>query len=427
MGLCQGVGGRLVRDARQDERHLHAPLRGKFQGRFQLAVQDQVGRHNVDIPLGPVQNVDVHHLPHLVIVQGAIAVGQHKAGRFLRRDFDPLCDRPITVVIEIAAGYAMMFLEQRIQGLGGKILYGTEATELITDANGKVTGVKAKAGDGASWTLTGKAVLLASGGFMRNAEMIKQYYPEYEGQFFNCASASTGDGIKMGLAVGAYMECTGRALPAYLSTDASKFEIALIHHSTPGIMVNARGENFGNIVSDNHYKMAAAKLALKENGGAYYYVFDDAAACSNSDFEGYGMNTYKAIFEKGEAVKYGSVAEAVEKLGLTNLQASIDANNAAALAGEADAFGRKNCPYIETRNGLWILKVDPTFYLTTGGLAIDTATHVLKEDGSTIPGLYAAGDVTGSIEEKDGKKYGMGFDAALAYGYIAGETIDAEV
>ena len=92
-----------------------------------------------------------------------------------------------------------------------------------------------------------------------------------------------------------------------------------------------------------------------------------------------------------------------------------------------DAFGRKNCPYIETRNGLWILKVDPTFYLTTGGLAIDTATHVLKEDGTTIAGLYAAGDVTGSIEEKDGKKYGMGFDAALAYGYIAGETIDAEV
>ena len=328
---------------------------------------------------------------------------------------------------EGGAGYAMMFLEQRIQGLGGKILYGTEATELIADADGKITGVKAKAGDGASWTLTGKAVLLASGGFMRNAEMIKQYYPEYEGQFFNCASASTGDGIKMGLAVGAYVECTGRALPAYLSTDASKFEIALIHHSTPGIMVNARGENFGNIVSDNHYKMAAAKLALAENGGAYYYVFDDAAACSNSDFEGYGMNTYKAIFEKGEAVKYGSVAEAVEKLGLTNLQASIDANNAAALAGEADAFGRKNCPYIETRNGLWILKVDPTFYLTTGGLAIDTATHVLKEDGTTIAGLYAAGDVTGSIEEKDGKKYGMGFDAALAYGYIAGETIDAEV
>ena len=143
---------------------------------------------------------------------------------------------------------------------------------------------KAKAEDGASWTVNGKAVLLASGGFMRNAEMIKEYYPEYVGQFFNCASASTGDGIKMGLAVGGYMECTGRALPAYLSTYASKFEIALIHHSTPGIMVNAKGDNIGNIVSDNHYKMAAAKLALDtEHGGALYYVFDDAACITNNE------------------------------------------------------------------------------------------------------------------------------------------------
>ncbi|MBR3796357.1 MAG: FAD-dependent oxidoreductase [Clostridia bacterium] len=329
---------------------------------------------------------------------------------------------------EGGAGYAMMFLEQRIKGQGGTILYDTEATELIQAEDGRVTGVKAKSGDGASWTLNGKAVILASGGFMRNAEMIKQYYPEYEGQFFNCASASTGDGIKMGLAVGGYMECTGRALPAYLSTYASKFEIALIHHSTPGIMVNAKGDNIGNIVSDNHYKMAAAKLALDtEHGGALYYVFDDAASITNNDFEGYGMNTYKAIMEKGEAVRYDSVAAAAEALNLPNLAASIEANNKASLAGEADAWGRKNCPYIETRDGVWVLRVDPTFYLTTGGLAIDVDGRMLKEDGSVIPGLYAGGDVVGSIEEKDGKKYGMGFDAALAYGYILGETVDAEL
>ena len=327
---------------------------------------------------------------------------------------------------EGGAGYAMMFLEQRIKGLGGTILYDTEATELVM-TDGVVTGVKAKSGDGANWTITGKSVILASGGFMRNAEMIAQYYPEYVGQFFNCASASTGDGIKMGLAAGGYVECTGRALPAYLSTYASKFEIALIHHSTPGIMVNAKGDNIGNIVSDNHYKMAAAKLALDtEHGGALYYVFDDAACITNNDFESYGMNTYKAIVEKGEAVRYDSVAAAAEALGLANLQASIETNNAASLAGEADAWGRKNLPYIETRDGVWVLRVDPTFYLTTGGLAIDTEGHVLKEDGSKIAGLYAGGDVVGSIEEKDGKKYGMGFDAALAYGYILGETVGAE-
>lgn len=327
---------------------------------------------------------------------------------------------------EGGAGYAMMFLEQRIQGLGGKIIYSTEVKELIKDGD-KIVGVKAKGDDGASWTITGKAVLLASGGFARNKEMVKKYNPGYEDQFFNCASASTGDGIRMGLDAGAYVECEGRALPAYLSTDASKFEISFIHQSTPGIMVNARGENIGDIISDNHYKMAAAKLALKEHGGALYYVFDDAAAVTNMDFEMYGMNTYAALLEKGEMVKYASVEEAAKVLGLAGLQAAIDANNKAALAGEPDEFGRKRCPYIETREGVWVLKVDPTFYLTTAGLAIDTDCHVLREDGSFISGLYAAGDVTGSIEEKDGKKYGMGFDAALSYGYVAGETIGAEI
>ena len=327
---------------------------------------------------------------------------------------------------EGGAGYAMMFLEQRIKGLGGQIIYSTRATELIKDGD-KIVGVKAKGDDGANWTITGKAVLLASGGFARNKEMLKEYDPGYEDQFFNCASASEGDGIRMGLDVGAYVECTDRALPAYLSTDASKFEIAFIHQSTPGIMVNARGENIGNIISDNHYKMAAAKLALKEHGGALYYIFDDAAAVTNDSFEMYDMDTYRALLEKGEMVKYGSVAEVVEKLGLTGLQAAIDANNKAALAGEKDEFGRKNCPYIETREGLWVLKVDPTFYLTTAGLAIDTDGHVLNKDGSFISGLYAGGDVTGSIEEKDGKKYGMGFDAAMAYGFILGETIEKEI
>ena len=59
----------------------------------------------------------------------------------------------------------------------------------------------------------------------------------------------------------------------------------------------------------------------------------------------------------------------------------------------------------------------------SGEMSCSSEGHVLKEDGSIISGLYAGGDVRGSIEEKDGKKYGMGFDAALAYGYIAGEVI----
>ena len=256
--------------------------------------------------------------------------------------------------------------------------------------------------------------------------MLKKYSADYADFFFNCASCSTGEGIEMGVEAGGFVECENRALPAYLSSYKSKFELAFIHSTAPGIMVNINGDNIGNIISDNHYTMAKAKLN-PENGDTFYYVFDEASAVKLRDSEAYGFNGYTAMFEKEEAVHYATVEEASKACNLPNLQASIDANNTAALSGEPDAFGRKGCPYIETRTGIWMIQVDPTFYLTTAGLAIDLDCHVVDTDRNPIPGLYAAGDVCGSIEEKDAKQYGMGFDAALCYGFVMGETLKKEL
>lgn len=325
------------------------------------------------------------------------------------------------------AGYAMMFLAQRVEKYeNGKIIYSTSVTDLIQDESGRVTGVHAQTADGTVLTITGKAVCLASGGYAKNPEMLAQYNPGYEKYFFNCASASTGEGIQMGIAAGGFVECEGRPLPAFLSSYRSKFELAFIHQTCPGIMVNINGDNIGNITSDNHYKMASAKLD-EANGDTFFYVFDEASAVMLKDNESYGMQGYKAMFDKGEAVHYDSVEAASTELNLPNLAAAIEANNAASLSGEADEFGRKNCPYIDTRTGLWLIQVDPTFYLSTAGLAIDVECHVLNENREAIPGLYAAGDVCGSIEEKDAKQYGMGFDAAMVYGYLMGETLKKEL
>lgn len=328
---------------------------------------------------------------------------------------------------EGGAGYAMMFMAQRVEKYpNGKIIYSTSVDQLLKDENGKIIGVHAKGENGAEYTITAKATCLATGGFAKNKEMLQKYSKDYADFFFNCASCSTGEGIQMGIDAGGYVECENRPLPAYLSSYKSKFELAFIHSTAPGIMVNVKGDNIGNIISDNHYTMAKAKLN-PENGDTFYYVFDEASAVKLRDSEAYGFNGYTAMFEKGEAVHYDTVAAAAEACNLPNLQAAIDANNTAALSGEADAWGRKNCPYIETRTGIWMIQVDPTFYLTTAGLAIDVDCHVLNTEKQPIAGLYAAGDVCGSIEEKDAKQYGMGFDAALCYGYIMGETLKKEL
>ena len=330
---------------------------------------------------------------------------------------------------EGGAGYAMMLLEQRCRTMGGKIFYSKSVNELLKDENGKYNGLVGVGEDGSKVVIHSKAVLLASGGFGKNKDMIKEYNPGYETQFFNCPSALEGDGIKLGLEAGSFVECKGRLLPAFMSSYASKFELAFMHLTVPGMMVDINGDSIGNFKSDNHYAMARAKLNEKF-GDAFYYIFDDAAAEPCKDSDAYGFNGYKAIFEKGEAKRYDSVEKCAEELSLPGLAEAIKANNDAVLSGaEACADGRptKTCSYIETRDGIWAVRVDPTFYLTTAGLCIDPDCHLLNENREAIAGLYAAGDVCGSIEEKDGKKYGMGFDAALTYGYAVADTLVKEI
>lgn len=326
-------------------------------------------------------------------------------------------------------GYAKEFLVDRVSALGGQIVYATKVTELSQDSDGRVTGLLAEGRDGSAWTVSAKAVCLTTGGFAANPEMIAEYYPEYAEYKFNCAPGSTGEGILMGQKAGGAVECMGRELGAFLSTTSqagSNFEIAFLYQTTPGIIVNASGAQFGNMMSDNH-GMLGRGLRDAANGGAFFYITDESGRITTNKNELYAMDTYKCLEHRGDMVHYASVEEAAETLGLPELAATIETHNAHALAGEEDEFGRKNLPYLDTYNGIWVVSCIPTFYLTTGGLAIDTAGHVLNEAGEPVAGLYAAGDACGSIEEKDGRPYAMGFDAAMNYGFLMAEAVIADI
>ncbi len=324
------------------------------------------------------------------------------------------------------SGYAMEFLVKRIEAMGGRIIYGTPVTDLVQDETGRITGLVAEGKDGKTWKVNADAVMLASGSFAKNEELIDEYFPQWSGSFFNCPESLTGDGLLLGMKYGAGIEGMGGYMPGFLASYDSHFELAFMHLTTPGIIVNVNGDQFGNIVKDNHHTMSAAKED-KANGDTFYYIFDDQAAAMTCDSKAYGFDAYKAIFEKGEAVKYESLEECSKALNLPNLVDTVGKNNDLALAGETDEWGRDKLPYIDTREGVWAVRVDPNVYLTTGGLKIDLDAHVLKEDGTIIPGLYAAGDVTGSIEQRDGRNYAYGFDSAMTFGAIAAESMIKEL
>ena len=321
-------------------------------------------------------------------------------------------------------GYVMEFFVDRITAQGGRIIYNTEVTELIQDKNGTVTGVKAVGEDGKNWTVNADAVMLATGSFAKSPELLKEYHSEWADEFFICPETLTGDGLKMGLKAGGVVDYADAYMPGFLATYQSHFELAFIHYMNVGLMVNIKGDQFANIMVNNHATMAAAK-ADPANGNTFYYIFDDAGAATIKDYEDRKF-TYKAIFEKGEAVHYDTVEEAAKALNLPNLAQTIATNNELAMNGGTSEWGQGNLPYLDTKDGIWLVRVEPVVYLTTAGLRVDLDGHVLTEKDAKIPGLWAAGDVIGSYEQRE-TRYGNGFDAAVVFGAIVGDHIAAEV
>ena len=324
------------------------------------------------------------------------------------------------------SGYAMEFLVKRIEAKGGRIIFNTPVTDFKKDETGRVTGLIAEGKDGTTWNVNAESVIIASGSFAKNEELIDEYFPEWSGSFFNTIETVTGDGLVLGMEYGAGIEDMGSYMPGFLGSYDSHFELAFMHLTTPGMIVNGDGNEFGNIVQDNHGAMSAAK-ADPANKDTFYYIFDDAAAIQTRDSQSYGFRHYKAIFEKGEAKHYSSLEECQKELGLENLATTVNTNNEVSLSGEPNEFRLTKVPYIDTREGVWAIRVDPNVYLTTGGLKINTSGEVLTQDGQVIPGLFAAGDVCGSIEQKDGRNYAYGYNAAMSYGAIIADKIAEQI
>ena len=170
--------------------------------------------------------------------------------------------------------------------------------------------------------------------------------------------------------------------------------------------------------------MAAAK-ADPANGNTFYYIFDDAGAATIKDYEDRKFS-YKGIFEKNEAIHFDTVEEAAVALDLPNLAQTIATNNELAMNGGTSEWGQGNLPYLDTKDGIWLVRVEPVVYLTTAGLRVDLDGHVLTEKDAKIPNLWAAGDVIGSYEQRE-TRYGNGFDAAVVFGALVGDRIAAEV
>jgi flavocytochrome c len=293
----------------------------------------------------------------------------------------------------------------------GVILYkNTEATSLVQDENGVVVGVNAIGENEEELTFTGKAVVLCTGGFGQNQELIAEVAPEYANCITDELAPTTGDGLVMATEIGAEAVDLDQiqTFPAVISGYGM-----ILPPNLPGgfglngtIYVNNAGERF---VAE---AFEIPDAILEQENGEVYAVFTEENL----------NDTMKELMDIGYVVSGDSAEELAEQLGIDadGLNAAIDTWNAdAASTGTDSVFGREEITPLE--GTLYGYKFGVGAHYFMGGILIDEDTHVLNTDGNVIEGLYAAGEVTGGFHGTQ-RVDGSGTGDSIVFGRIAGHS-----
>ncbi len=293
-------------------------------------------------------------------------------------------------------------IEDNIERLGADIMLNTHVDELIVE-NGRVTGVKATyRGETPVILHANKAVILTSGGFSGNKEMADKYNNYWPAGLSGVASdniASTqGDGIVMAQAIGADTEGMGYA-QLFPAVNAVTMDMGPCSGTgaSEAIYINKEGQRFVNEYSERD---VMSKAVLEQTDGRIFQIFDDTVMQHKLEIgRGPTEEGYRHYLEIHALYKVNSLEEAAEVIGCdaAAFKATVEAYNKAVddsydpLTGRT-VFGEKfdTAPF-------YIAPAKPSIHNTMGGLKINTENAVLNTGGTPIPGLFAAGEVTGGL------------------------------
>lgn len=332
------------------------------------------------------------------------------------------------------AGFAEA-MRKAVEEAGVQVLLNTKAESLIAD-NGTVTGVKAASSD-ADYTLTAGNVVLATGGYGANKDMLTD---EMKSALYYGPASSTGEGIQMAQAVGAQtanMEY-GKRYPngIEVSEGMAKSTIAgnIVGWTMSAILVNKDGNR---VVNEKASNRTILEEELKQEGGELYLLLDAEtfeawkaklapAGISDADIEKYleANGTATPVFAHGETLEEAAAAAGINA---DNLKATVEKYNGFVAKGSDDDFGRAATYLTKTigEGPYYIVEQKPRFATTMGGLVINTSMQVLNESGEPISGLYAAGENCGQVMGDDSPS-GANNAWALTSGKLAADAIAAK-
>lgn len=323
-------------------------------------------------------------------------------------------------------------LKNSAEAKGAQIILNMRATELIVE-NNAVVGVVAQDNEGKTYTYhANKGVVIASGGYQANSEMVVKYQNVGKGLSANNASTSPdtnrGDGMVMAEAIGAQLRDMGficTVIQGYHG-GASMGEFGKVN-GTQQLIVNANGERFMDDVKANGMSTGVGIYNDQPDGLGYFIGDAKMLDAINAKQDGLAQD----LAGRGDwFVIADTLEEAIEKSGLDveKTLKTIENFNGYVDAGADPDFGRTAFNgKVESNNGPYIVaKFESHIHLTFGGLVINRNAQVLDTNNEPIANLYASGDVVSGFEGS-AHQTGDCLTFIIYYGKVAGEQAAASL
>ncbi len=344
-----------------------------------------------------------------------------------------------------------------IEANGGEILYETPGEQILME-DGKAVGIRGTNAEGAPVTVKAGAVLICTGGFQGNEEMLHEHFGD-----INVVSLgnnlSTGDGINMVLEAGGCLDRNFGVLGNEGGGTTSKIDGPIYtpdwdiaNHNLAfwifgGLLVDMDGDRFINekLVAD--FPLALGGEAILRQGKAYAVMsqeYYDACTTGEGIYSYLGQpeswvagqalwypvlekaqDQLQQAIDEGWAYKADTLAECAEHFGLENLEATVAEYNEMCESGEDALFGKDPAFMTAVGEGpYYVFEYESAAWSTFGGVKVDSYLRAVGADGETIPGLYVAGVDTGSyyaVPYYDGEGSCVGI--AVGSGIYAAENM----
>lgn len=299
-----------------------------------------------------------------------------------------------------------------------EIMLNTPVTELLKEGDA-VVGFTAVAEDGTTYHVrASRGALLATGGFSGNPDMLREYntmWPWDENTPLPTTNVygHHGDGIKLALEEGAEVALMDSLMMFPFADVKNGCDETTVGADTDCLLVSANGERFIDETLDR-YTMTEALMQQPDE--VLFLISDRDTSRVEGDYSYYGRSIQRLI-DQGQLFRADTLEELADQMGCdrNTFAATVERYNEIARNGEDPDFGRmiftpdspiENPPFYASPR-TWAA------HITEGGVVTDETSQVLREDGTPIEGLYAAGEVT----------VGMSGVSSMALGYACGSGV----